>query len=42
MPGWSLSTIYRGMAEFMAIQIVCLLLVLIWPEIALWLPRQLK
>jgi TRAP-type mannitol/chloroaromatic compound transport system permease large subunit len=42
MPAWSLATIYRGMADFMVIQVLCLLLVLFWPEIALWLPRTLK
>jgi tripartite ATP-independent transporter DctM subunit len=42
MPGWSLATIYRGMGQFMVIQVVCLLLMIVWPEIALWLPRQLK
>ena len=41
VPAWSLITIYKGMAEFMVIQIICLLLVLFWPDIALWLPRML-
>ncbi len=39
MPQWSLATIYRGMGEFMVIQIVCLGAVLLWPELALWLAR---
>ncbi len=42
MPQWGLGMIYRGMAQFMVIQIVCLLLLVLWPEIALWLPRTLK
>jgi tripartite ATP-independent transporter DctM subunit len=42
MPQWSLSAIYRGMGEFMIIQILCLLAVLLWPEVALWLPRVLQ
>jgi tripartite ATP-independent transporter DctM subunit len=42
MPQWNLSTIYRGMGEFMIIQILCLLAVLFWPEIALWLPRMVQ
>ena len=42
MPQWSLSTIYRGMGEFMIIQLICLLAVMFWPEIALWLPRVVQ
>ncbi len=42
MPQWSLSTIYRGMGEFMVIQVICLAVVLFWPEIALWLPRAMQ
>jgi len=42
MPSWSLSTIYRGMGQFMVIQVLCLAALLIWPEFALWLPRMLK
>jgi tripartite ATP-independent transporter DctM subunit len=41
VPGWSLGTIYRGMADFMVIQIIALALVLLFPEIALWFPRWL-
>jgi tripartite ATP-independent transporter DctM subunit len=42
MPQWSLGMIYRGMAQFMVIQVVCVLLLIVWPEIALWLPRALR
>ena len=42
MPQWSLGMIYKGMAQFMVIQIFCLGLLLIWPEIVLWLPRTLR
>ena len=42
MPQWSLGTIYRGMGEFMVIQILCLAALLLWPEIALWLPRMVQ
>lgn len=42
MPQWSLKMIYLGMAQFMVIQVVCMLLLLFWPEIALWLPRALR
>lgn len=42
MPNWSLATIYRGMGEFMIIQVICLIAVLLWPEISLWLPRMMQ
>ena len=41
VPQWSLATIYRGMAEFMVLQMVALVLVIVFPEIALWFPRWL-
>jgi tripartite ATP-independent transporter DctM subunit len=41
VPQWSLGTIYRGMADFMLVQLIALLLVLLFPEIALWFPRWL-
>ena len=42
MPQWGLGMIYRGMAQFMVIQVVCVLLLLIWPELVLWLPRAMR
>ena len=42
MPQWGLGMIYKGMGQFMVIQVVCVLLLLIWPELVLWLPRALK
>jgi tripartite ATP-independent transporter DctM subunit len=41
VPQWELSTIYRGMADFMVIQVICLALVIIFPQIALWFPNLL-
>jgi tripartite ATP-independent transporter DctM subunit len=41
VPQWELSTIYRGMADFMVLQIVALVLVLTFPQIALWFPTLL-
>jgi tripartite ATP-independent transporter DctM subunit len=41
VPQWSLATIYRGMADFMVLQVIALILVLMFPEIALWFPRWL-
>jgi tripartite ATP-independent transporter DctM subunit len=39
---WSLATIYRGMADFMVIQCICVALVLIFPQIAMWFPNWLQ
>jgi len=41
VPEWELSTIYRGMADFMVLQVIALFLVMVFPEIALWFPRWL-
>ncbi len=41
VPQWSLGTIYKGMADFMVLQIIALLMVILFPEIALWFPRWL-
>jgi len=41
VPQWDLKTIYRGMADFMVIQVVALLLVILFPQIALWFPNWL-
>ncbi len=41
VPQWDLSTIYRGMMNFMVIQVICLILVLLFPQIALWFPTYL-
>jgi tripartite ATP-independent transporter DctM subunit len=35
---WSLAMIYRGMADFMVIQVIVVALVLAFPQIAMWLP----
>ena len=42
MPLWGLGTIYKGMFEFMFIQLICLVLLVFVPEIALWLPRAMR
>ena len=41
VPQWSLATIYRGMADFMVIQVIALLIVMFFPQIALWFPNWL-
>jgi tripartite ATP-independent transporter DctM subunit len=42
VPDWSLNDIYAGMMQFMVLQVVGLLLVLMFPELALWLPRLMR
>ena len=39
--GWSLATIYKGMFEFMGIQVVAIALIFLFPAIATWLPDYL-
>ena len=38
---WNLSLIYRGMADFMVLQVICVVLVVVFPEIAMWFPNWL-
>jgi TRAP-type mannitol/chloroaromatic compound transport system permease large subunit len=35
-------TIYKGVLPFIGLQLVCLVLVMIFPQIALWLPDVLS
>ena len=42
VPQWSLLTIYRGMMDYMAIQVLVLILMLMFPAIALWLPHLVR
>ncbi len=39
VPEWDLRDIYAGMIQFMGIQVLGLFLIIVFPEIALWLPR---
>ena len=41
VPEWDLKDIYAGMMQFMGIQVIGLLLIIFFPEIALWLPRMI-
>jgi tripartite ATP-independent transporter DctM subunit len=41
VPQWDLGDIYKGMLQFMGLQLLGLTLIIIFPEIALWLPRAL-
>ena len=40
-PQWELRNIYRGMFDFMVLQVIGLLLLFFFPQIALWLPNLL-
>ena len=42
VPQWRLSTIYKGMADYMVIQVIVLGLLLLYPQIALWLPHATR
>jgi TRAP-type mannitol/chloroaromatic compound transport system permease large subunit len=42
VPQWSLGTIYRGMSDYMVIQVIVLALLLLFPQIALWLPNVVR
>jgi tripartite ATP-independent transporter DctM subunit len=39
---WSIGAIYRGMYQFMAIQCVCVGVLILYPQIATWLPKVLE
>ncbi len=41
VPEWDLKDIYIGMMQFMVIQLIGLILILSFPQIALWLPEYL-
>ena len=39
---WSLATIYGGMFQFMILQVICIGLLIAFPQIALWFPETLQ
>jgi hypothetical protein len=39
---WSLGTIYSGMFQFMVLQVICIGLLIAYPQIALWFPQTLQ
>jgi tripartite ATP-independent transporter DctM subunit len=41
VPQWELADIYKGMLQFMVLQVLALVLIIALPEIALWLPRTI-
>lgn len=42
VPQWDLKDIYLGMMQFMVLQLVAVLLIALFPQIALWLPSVLN
>ena len=38
VPEWELTDIYKGMLQFMVLQVLGLILLIVFPQIALWLP----
>ena len=40
-PQWQLADIYKGMMQFMVLQLTGLVFVMIFPQLALWLPGVL-
>lgn len=41
VPEWDLKDIYLGMMQFMCIQVIGLILIIAFPQIALWLPEYI-
>ena len=39
VPNWDLKDIYLGMMQFMLVQLVGLMLIFVFPQLVLWLPR---
>ena len=39
---WSLTTIYNGMFQFMILQVICIGLLIYFPQITLWFPERLQ
>ena len=41
VPEWDLKDIYLGMMQFMVLQVIGLIIIIIFPKIVLWLPQVL-
>jgi TRAP-type mannitol/chloroaromatic compound transport system permease large subunit len=41
VPEWDLGDIYKGMMQFMVLQLIGLALIIAFPQIALWLPQAI-
>lgn len=42
VPGWRMGDIYVGMTQFVALQLIVVLLLVAFPELVLWLPEKLN
>lgn len=40
--GLNLNDVYKGVVPFVGLQLICVALIWIWPELALWLPSKLN
>jgi len=41
VPEWDLKDIYMGMMQFMVLQIIGLIIIIIFPELVMWLPEYI-
>jgi TRAP-type mannitol/chloroaromatic compound transport system permease large subunit len=41
VPEWDLKDIYLGMMQFMVLQVIGLIAIVLFPQIALWLPEMI-
>ena len=41
VPQWDLGDIYKGMLQFMAIQLFGLILCIVFPQIVMWFPEYI-
>ena len=41
VPEWEIGDIYKGMLQFMGLQLFGLVMIIIFPQIALWLPQYI-
>jgi tripartite ATP-independent transporter DctM subunit len=41
VPQWELTDIYKGMLQFMALQLSVLVLIIVFPQLVLWLPERM-
>ena len=42
VPEWELGTIYKGMMDFMVLQVIAIFILMVFPELATWFPWVLK
>ena len=42
LPHWKITDIYKGMFQYIGCQVVGVLLIILFPAIATWLPQALK